>query len=410
MTVEAPGTSTPMANQRQERAPFMAFVGDEVTRASLLRAACEHGFARAEVFQGGLAEAREVLALIPTPHLLVVDLSGCADPLAEVGALFQVCDPGTRLVALGILNDVTLYRELTALGVEDYVLKPISAEASDAIVARGMEEPAATDSDGAPGKLIAVIGARGGAGASTAAVNIAWIMAHEQGLRTALVDLDLYFGSIALALDVEPGRGFREALENPSRIDSLFIERAMVRQSETLFVLGAEEALDKGFSFDPAALDLLIEKLRHGFDRVVVDLPRFAARSQAHILSAPAAAVVVTDPTLAGMRDTLRLTAFLRHAAPDAEVRVVLNKVGARQHGELDKNDFEAGGGVRVDHRIPADPKTMVACAGAGKALAEAAPRSRAAAALRALSRQLSEAGESVPKAGLWRRLVAGGA
>ena len=407
MTVEAPETPSAMASQGKERAPFIAFVGDEVTRASLLRAACEHGLAAAEVFQGGLTEAREVLARIPTPRLVVVDLGGCADPLFEVGALSEVCDPGTRVVALGSLNDVDLFRELTALGVEDYVLKPISAETSDAIVSRCKEEPAG--GDGAPGKLIAVIGARGGAGASTVAVNIAWMMAHVQGLRTALVDLDLYFGSIALALDVEPGRGFREALENPSRIDSLFIERAMVRQSDTLFVLGAEEALDTGFSFDPAALDLLIGKLRHGFDRVVLDLPRFAARSQAHILSAPAAAVVVSDPTLAGMRDTLRLAAFLRHTAPEAEVLTVINKVGARKYGELDKDDFEAGGEVRVDHRIPADAKAMVACAGAGKTLAEAAPRSRAAAVLGALSRQLSEAGEGAAKPGLWRRLVARG-
>ena len=409
MTIEAPERPGKMAGRHQQRVPFMAFVGDEVTRASLLRAACDHGLAAAEVFQGGLSEARDVLAHIPTPRLLVVDLGGCADPLAEIGVLSEVCDPGTRVVALGNLNDVDLFRELTARGVEDYVLKPISAETSDTIVSRCMEEPAGTDGDGGPGKLIAVIGARGGVGASTVAVNIAWMMAHEQGLRTALVDLDLYFGSIALALDVEPGRGFREALENPSRIDSLFIERAMVRQSDTLFVLGAEEALDTGFSFDPAALDLLIEKLRHGFDRVVVDLPRFAARSQANILSARAAAVVVSDPTLAGMRDTLRLAALLRHAAPDAEVLAVMNKVGAGKLGELDKDDFEAGGEVRIEHRIPADAKAMVACAGAGVTLAEAAPRSRAAVALRALGGQLSEAGEGAAKVSLWRRLVGRG-
>ena len=409
MTADAPTTPSAMASQHQQRVPFMAFVGDEVTRASLLRAACDHDLARAEVFQGGLAEAREVLSRIPTPRLVVVDLSGCGDPLAEVVALSEVCDPGTRVVALGILNDVNLYRDLTARGVEDYVLKPVSAEMSDSIVSRCKEEPATTDGDGAPGKLIAVIGARGGAGASTAAINIAWMMAHEQGLRTALVDLDLYFGSIALALDVEPGRGFREALENPNRIDGLFIERAMVQQSDTFFVLGAEEALDKEFSFDPAALDLLIEKLRHGFERVVVDLPRFAARSQAHILTAPAAAVVVSDPTLAGMRDTLRLVSFLGEAAPDAELRVVLNKVGERKHGELGKDDFEAGGEVRVEHRIPVDVKAMAACTSAGKTLAEVAPRSRATAALRALSRQLSEAGEGAAKLSLWRRLVARG-
>jgi pilus assembly protein CpaE len=92
-----------------------------------------------------------------------------------------------------------------------------------------------------------------------------------------------------LALDLELGRGFREALENPARIDSLFIERAMVREGENLFVLSTEEALDGAFSFDPSALTSLIESLRRDFQCVIFDFPRFAARRQAHVLTPPSA-------------------------------------------------------------------------------------------------------------------------
>ena len=140
-------------------------------------------------------------------------------------------------------------------------------------------------------KLIAVIGARGGVGASTIAVNTAWLMAHEQNLRVAVVDLDLYFGTVALSLDLEPGRGFREALENPNRIDGLFIERALVRESDNLFILGAEEALENAFNFDPAAVELLLEKLRCDFDCVIVDFPRAVVTANAYILSAASAVV-----------------------------------------------------------------------------------------------------------------------
>ncbi|MDV7396632.1 P-loop NTPase, partial [Arthrospira platensis SPKY1] len=98
--------------------------------------------------------------------------------------------------------------------------------------------------------MVAVIGARGGVGATTVAVNCAWLLAHDLELKTALIDLDLYFGSCALALDVEPGKGFREALENPERIDGLFLERAMVRVSDKLFLLAAEDDLETASGFD----------------------------------------------------------------------------------------------------------------------------------------------------------------
>jgi pilus assembly protein CpaE len=179
------------------------------------------------------------------------------------------------------------------------------------------------------GRLIAVIGARGGVGATTVATNLAWTLAHDHEMRVALVDLDLFFGTCGLSLDLELGRGFREALENPARVDSLFIERAMVREGENLFVLSTEEALDGAFSFDPSALTSLIERLRRDFQCVVFDFPRFAARRQAHVLTPPSAIMIVSDASLAGMRDTMRLSALLKKTAANAEITVVLNRVGA---------------------------------------------------------------------------------
>ncbi len=199
---------------------------------------------------------------------------------AEIGSLAEVCDEGTQVIALGDINDVELYRNLIRHGVQDYLVKPVSAETVAAALSRAERGP---NGEAAPkiGRLIAVIGARGGVGATTVATNVAWTLAHDHEMRVALVDLDLFFGTCGLALDLELGRGFREALENPARVDSLFIERAMVREGENLFVLSTEEALDGAFSFDPSALTSLIERLRRDFQCVVLDFPRFAARRQA---------------------------------------------------------------------------------------------------------------------------------
>ena len=392
-----------------ERLPFMAFVLDDATRAALIRVAKEQGWSDGEVLEGGVREAIDALAGVSTPQVLVIDLSNSDDPLNDIGSLAEVCDSGTRVIALGNINDVNLFRNLVTLGVQDYLLKPVTVEALNAIVVKAVEaeEPAAAEPEEAKaGRLIAVIGARGGVGASTIAVNTAWLMAHEQKLRVAVVDLDLYFGTVALSLDLEPGRGFREALENPNRIDGLFIERALVRESDNLFILGAEEALENAFSFDPAAVELLLEKLRFDFDCVIVDFPRAVVTANAYILSAASAVAVVSDASLAGMRDTLRLVAFTKKATPAAAVKVIVNRFGAAKKGELSKEDFEHGVGVKIDHVIPQEPGVAAISAGVGKPLAEVGKRSRLVAALRKLSSELSSVEDEPEKTPFWQRFL----
>ncbi len=393
--------------KKGDRPPFMAFVLDEVTRAALVRVAEGHGWPETEVLEGGVRDAADALAGVSTPQVLVVDLSNSTDPLEDMGSLAEVCDAGTRVITLGNVNDVNLFRGLVALDVQDYLLKPVTAEALDAIIVRAAENPAAAEPEEAKiGRLIAVIGARGGVGASTIAVNTAWLMAHELNMRVAVVDLDLHFGTVALSLDLEPGRGFREALENPNRIDGLFIERAMVRESDNLMILASEEALENAFTFDPAAVELLLEKLRCDFDCVVVDFPRSAVTANAYILEAASAAAVVSDPSLAGMRDTIRLVSFIKRVAPTALVKVVINRLGAAKKGELSKDDFERNAELKVDHVIPQELKVAAESVGAGKPLAEVAKRSRLVAALRKLSNELSSVEDEPEKAPFWQRFL----
>ena len=92
--------------------------------------------------------------------------------------------------------------------------------------------------------MTAVIGVRGGVGASTIATSLGWLLGDAEGRSTALLDLDVHFGTGALAFDLEPGRGLTDAIENPSRIDGLFIERAMVKATDKLSVLSAEAPLN----------------------------------------------------------------------------------------------------------------------------------------------------------------------
>ncbi len=390
-----------------KREPFLAVVNDDETHAALLGVAADNGWPESQILKGGLNDAVEALSDIVTPKFLIVDLSDSADPMAGIVALAGVCEPDTRVIALGKVNDISLYRELMDIGVDEYLVKPLSADALNETIRRIAEEemPEPTEKGDSVGRLIAFVGARGGVGATTLAANCAWMMAHEQGLRVALVDLDLYFGTLALALDLEPGRGFREALENPSRIDGLFIERAMARQSDNLFVLAAEEGLENSFHFDPAALDTLLETLRQDFDCVVFDLPRFAARTQIKTITGPASIVVVSNASLSGMRDTMRMRKFAMDSSPQADVIVAVNGLGGEKSVDLPIAEFEGGAELSVDHQIPRDHKAAIKAEGAGKTIAEIAGNSKAANAMRELSRQASGSSEVAVKESLLSRM-----
>jgi pilus assembly protein CpaE len=388
---------------------FSAFVNDNDTQTAVIRAAGDIGIVDPVVVIAGFAEAVRQLTDVKTPKLLIVDLSGVGDPLTEIASLAEVCDEGTRVVTVGEANDVNLYRSLVALGIQDYLVKPVSSEGLSSAFARAEQVPAEPQiSESTLGRLISVVGARGGVGASGLAVNCAWAMAHEQGLRVALVDLDLCFGTSGLHLDLEAGRGFREALENPSRIDGLFIQRAMVRESDNLFVLSAEEPLDSPLSVDPSSIEMLLENLRSDFQCVVMDVPRFGVRTQIATLQAPATALVVSDPSLAGMRDTMRLASLFKKSATAAETKVVINRMGASKSGELDKADFERGAELKVDQIIPYDPKPFAASASSGKPLLKVGGGSKAVKAIRELSQLLTGPRVDAVKMPVWQRLLKG--
>ena len=158
-----------------------------------------------------------------------------------MGELAEVCEPGVTVIAIGDRNDVGLFRDLINSGVSDYLVKPVPPALLQKSLVGVVESAAQGRQNPRMGRLIAVTGSRGGVGSTMLATNLAWSIANRHRRRVALVDLDLQFGTVALSLDLEPCHGLAEALEQPGRIDGLFIDRLMVQHSDTLFVLSGEE-------------------------------------------------------------------------------------------------------------------------------------------------------------------------
>jgi len=278
------------------------------------------------------------------------------------------------------------------------LLKPLSpAQVRDALVNAQAVFSSPKNHDPSLAKRhisTAVIGTRGGVGASTLATSLAWLFSADEKMPTALLDLDVHFGTGALALDLEPGRGLTDAIENPARIDGLFIERAMIRANDNLAILSAEAPMSSPLMTDGSAFVQLEEEFRQAFEMTVVDLPRNMLINFPHLLSDVNVALIVAEMTLASARDTIRILAWLKANAAHVQPVVVANKV---QSGvaEISKADFEASIERKIAFSIPYDVKSATNAAKLGQTFADANRTSKAGATMREIAKAVMGIGEA---------------
>lgn len=363
------------ARAADQRAPFVAFVADAETEAAAQEAARRLLIPYPNVVRGTIATAIRKLQDMRSPRLLVVDISDSEFPLAEVNALADVCEPGVTVIVVGTRNDVGLFRDLVAAGVSDYLVKPVPAELLHRAMAASIGESGETRPGAMArktGRLIAFIGARGGVGTSTLATGCAWLVAEEIKRRVALLDLDLQGGTAALYLDVEPRNGLREALEEPGRIDGLFVERVASRVSERLSVFADEEPLGAQAPFDPHAVDALLAELRAQFHYVLVDLPRGLTAAGQRVLEQASSVVLVTDLTLPALRDSARLIELIA-ASPTAPASIIVaNRVGEFRAGTVTAEEFRQQTRHAIDLSVPFDAKSVAGAVMDGRPAASA--------------------------------------
>jgi pilus assembly protein CpaE len=398
--------TTEHAGPDRQREHFLAFCGDAATQAVVDQVVSELMVSHAAIRKGGIREAIKHLSEHRSPRLLIVDLDGCDLPLSEVDRLADVCEPGVTVVAIGARNDCGLFRDLLNHGIADYLVKPISPALLQKTIGNVTEQSGTARAGSKLGHLVVTAGTRGGVGATTLATSIAWIAAQERRRRVALVDLDLQYGTVALSLDLEPSHGLREALENPNRIDSLFMERVMVQHSDRLFVLSAEESPDETLLLDFSAVDLLLTELRGKFHYVVVDLPRSFNPCTQQALHSASELILVSDLSLAGMRDTMRLMSFLPNINASCNIMVVVNRAGEHRQGEMPRAEFEKGIGRKVDWVLPFDPRTVAAATNFGQPVAST--KGPVAQGLREIADRLCGPTAGTPTATMtgWKRLL----
>ena len=353
------------------RITIQAFCETSETAAMIEGAALDRRMQKAQVKvrMGGGAAAIEAYRHAPTPNVLVIETQGVrSKPVECLDALAEVCDEGTRVLVIGHLNDVTLYRQLIQRGVSDYLMAPVEpltliAAISDLFTAPGVKPV---------GRTVAVVGVKGGIGASTVAHNFAWSVARSQGVQTVIADLDIAFGTASLNFNQDPPQGIAEAVFAPERLDSALVERLLSKCSDNLSLLSAPASLDRTIDLSEPSFDALIEYMRASVPCVVLDVPHQWSAWSRRVLTAADEILIVAGPDLACLRNTKNLLGALKHGRPnDQAPRILLNGVGVPKRPEIGAAEFAKALEAPVALTIPFEPALFGTAANNGQMIAE---------------------------------------
>ncbi len=329
-------------------------------------AARELGFTQTRIEVGSVAEATEYLSANASPEILIVEIGNAEEAPGQLDKLADVVNPHTKVLATGHVDSIRFYQWLSDLGIDGYLLQPFTpAEVKQAIAKGSIKkaENAKAASADVPKKTIAVIGARGGVGTTMIATNLAAFFARDLKIATAIADLDPYFGCVALSLDLEPGRGLRDAYEKPDRVDALFLERVMVKPFANLGILSAEEPLMDTITLQPNAGEMIFGALKEKYAIMVVDLPRQMNAITRHVLATADHVIIVAEPQIISLRDSLRLKDYVVEQLKRPVPLMLLNRVGLSAANELSTKEFAKNYGHEVRTQCPFVPEVVAATA-----------------------------------------------
>jgi pilus assembly protein CpaE len=376
------------------RVSVQAFCETADTTAAVEAAGVDRrlGKAHLTIKKGGMAAAIEAYHTVPTPNVIIIETLGSTDILAGLDQLATVCDAGTRVVVIGNEDDDAPYRELVRRGVSDYVIGPVDT----LDVVRSICGLFSVTEAAPVGRVIAVVGAKGGVGASTVAHNVAWAISRDLALDSVVIDLDLAFGTASLDYNKDPLQGIANAVFAAERPDSAFIERLLAKCTDHLSLLAAPATLDRVYDFGDQAFDAIFDTLRMTTPCIVLDIPHQWSGWTRRALIGAEDILIVAEPDLANMRNTKNMLNVLKAARPnDRPPMYCLNQVGMSKRPEITPGEFAKAIENQPIASIPFDPRMFGTAANNGQMIAEISTRHRASKMFVQIAQQLTGHGET---------------
>src|SRR3954466_6297703 len=351
------------------------------------------GKAHLKIQMGGMAAAVEAYRTAPTPNVIILETEGRNDILTGLDQLATVCDSGTPVIVIGRVNDVALYRELVRRGVSYYVIAPVNA----LDVVRSICGLFSTPEAKAVGRIIAIVGAKGGVGAPTIAHNPDCGFVGHLALGSVVADPDLALGTAGLDYNQDPAQGIADAVFSPDRVDTAFIDRLLSKCTDHLSLLAAPATLERVYDFGADAFDSIFDTLRTTMPCIVLDVPhQWAGWTKRALISADDI-LIVAAPDLANLRNTKNIFDLLKASRPnDRTPLYCLNQVGVPKRPEINFSEF-AKAIVNVPiATIPFDPQMFGSAANNAPLVAEISANHRTTATLLQIAQRLT--GRSRPE------------
>jgi pilus assembly protein CpaE len=397
---EVQSDGTPPANDHIAPAPRVsvhAFCVTSETAAAMKSASEDRrlGKASVSIHMGGLATAIETYSSVPTPNVIVLETEASSNILDGLDELATVCDAGTRVVVIGSTSDSAPYRELVRRGVSDYVIGPVNPlDVVRSICGLFSASEAVT-----VGRVIAIVGAKGGVGASTIAHNVAWTIARDLALDSVVTDLDLAFGTASLDYNQDPLQGIANAVFSPERLDTAVLDRLLAKCTDRLSLLAAPATLERVYDLGAEAFDSVFDTLRLTTPCIVLDIPHQWSGWTKRALVGADDILIVAEPDLPNLRNAKNMLTLLKAARPnDQPPLYCLNQVGMSKRPEITVSEFAKAIESQPIAAIPFDPKMFGTASNNGQMIAEVAASHRTQAMFLQMAQRLTGRGDMKKK------------
>lgn len=325
--------------------------------------------AHVSVHMGGVSAAAAHYEESPTPNLIIVESSQHRTQLlAELDRLAESCDPGTKVVVIGHVNDVILYRELLKRGVSEYLVAPIDPAQVMESLSNLYNNP---DTDPV-GHVYAFVGSKGGVGSSTVCHNVSWVLSEVLKSDVVIADLDLAFGTTGLDFNQDPVQGIADALASPERLDEVLLDRLLTKCSDHLSIFAAPVVLDREYDISPEACEMVIDVVRQNVPYVAVDLPHSWSPWTKRVILQADQVVITAAPDLANLRNAKNVVDLLKTVRKnDATPHLVINMANMPKRPEISVKEFEQALGVKAIAVIDFDPESFGQASNNGQMIEE---------------------------------------
>ncbi len=360
------------------RITIQAFCENEQTGEAISNASADRRLAKSHVTvqMGGARAANSFYQSAPTPNLIIIESQAEREAmLVDLDKLAESCDAGTKVLVIGTVNDVVLYRSLMQRGVSEYMVAPLEPYQVIEAIANLYADP-----DAEPvGQIIAFVGAKGGSGSSTICHNTAWAMSKITDTDVVISDFDLAFGTAGLDFDQDPVQGIADALSAPERLDEVLLDRLLTKCSENLSLFAAPSTLDNVYDLSEKQCSTVIDVMRSNLPYAFVDVPHMWTGWSRQMLVHADDIIITATPDLASLRNTKNLIDLIgKERTNDSPPHIVLNQVNIPKKPEISVADFNKSLDRDVDIVIDFNPQLFGTAANNGQMILEFEPKAKA--------------------------------